>query len=132
MQLYKVYIFSGKILTNAYYMLYNVCSSKGLTAETENLKEVFIMKKLKKMIAGALAVAVSAVCMMPFAVLASEIDKDPNGDGDFDIADATYILLYLRGNIQPADITQLDINNNGIVSQLDLDMIYLYEAGVEI
>lgn len=90
------------------------------------------MKKLKKMIAGALAVAVSAVCMMPFAVLASEIDKDPNGDGDFDIADATYILLYLRGNIQPADITQLDINNNGIVSQLDLDMIYLYEAGVEI
>ena len=86
------------------------------------------MKKLKKLIAGALAVAVSAVCMMPFASGAAS-RPDPNGDGDFNIADATYIVQYLGGRFSPQDLSKLDVDGNGVVSQMDAYCVQLYEAG---
>lgn len=93
------------------------------------------MKKLKKLIAGALAVAVSAVCMMPFASGAAgpktfNFNKDPNGDGSLNIADATYITQCLGGRYFARDYEQLDMDDNGLVTRVDALLIQYYEAGI--
>lgn len=86
------------------------------------------MKKLKKLIAGALAVAVSAVCIMPLASVNAA--SDPNGDGSFDFADATYIILYLAGRIEPKDLSALDVDGNGVISRMDVYCVQLKEANL--
>lgn len=114
-----------------YYILYIRETTKNQTTERRNL----IIKKLKKLIAGALAVAVSAVCMMPLASSAAgpktfNFNKDPNGDGSFDFADATYIILYLAGRIEPTDLSALDVDGNGVISRMDVYCVQLHEAGL--
>lgn len=93
------------------------------------------MRKLRKLIAGALAAAVSAVCMMPFVCSAAgpktfDFDKDPNGDGILNMADATYIIQCLGGYYIPSDYTQLDMDNNGLVTYVDATLIQYYIAGL--
>lgn len=90
-----------------------------------------IMKRLKKLIAGALAAAVSAVCMMPLASGAVGSGyPDPNGDGSLDLADATYIIQYLAGRFEPEDLSELDVDRNGVISQMDVYCVQLKEAGL--
>lgn len=89
------------------------------------------MKKLKKMIAGALAVAVSVVCMMPFASSAAgpatfDSNKDPNGDGYLNMGDVTYILQCLGGRYYAPDYKELDMDNNGLVTRVDALLIQYY------
>lgn len=88
------------------------------------------MKKFKKLIAGVVAAAISAVCMIPYASSAAEITSDPNGDGSLDIADYIYIVQYLAGKFEPADISRLDVDKNGVVSQMDAYCVQLKEAGL--
>lgn len=93
------------------------------------------MKKLKKLIAGALAVAVSAVCMMPLASSAAgpktfNFNKDPNGDGSLDLADSVYIVQCICGRYFESDYKNLDMDDNGLVTQVDALLIRYYEAGI--
>lgn len=86
------------------------------------------MKKLKKLIAGALAVAVSAVCMMPLASVNAA--SDPNGDGSFDLADSVYIIQYLAGRFEPKNLSALDVDGNGVISRMDVYCVQLKEANL--
>lgn len=93
------------------------------------------MKKFRKLIAGALAAAVSAVCMMPFVCSAAgpktfDFNKDPNGDGFLNMADVTYIIQCVNGRYFPSDYKKLDMDNNGLVTQVDATLIQYYIAGV--
>lgn len=93
------------------------------------------MKRLKKLIAGALAFAVSAVCIMPLASSAAgpktfNFNKNPNGDGVLDLADAVYIMQCLSGRYFASDYKELDMDDNGLVTQVDVLLIQYYEAGI--
>ena len=59
-------------------------------------------------------------------------NKDPNGDGVINVADYVYIVQYLNGSLP--DITdlnpeQLDLNDNGVVSITDAQMVLVYDSG---
>lgn len=90
--------------------------------------------KLAKKITTFFAAAVIAVsAMMPFAASAeSWRDKDPNMDGRLEIADAVVILQCLIGVYQPVDMNQLDVTCNGIVSQADVDFVFILDSRGEI
>lgn len=93
------------------------------------------MKRLKKLIAGALAATVSAACMMPFMCLAAgpktfDFSKDPNGDKSLDMADAVYIIQCLGGYYFASDYKNLDMDNNGLVTRVDALLIQYHIAGL--
>ncbi|MBE6842003.1 MAG: hypothetical protein E7510_04130 [Ruminococcus sp.] len=48
---------------------------------------------------------------------------DPNGDGVVNVADLAYMMQCLNGIIAPTYLYSLDINNNNIVSQVDLELL---------
>lgn len=87
------------------------------------------MKKGKKIMSVILAGITAAVSYC--SVTASAVpDKDPNQDGYFTIADYVCIIQYLGGYFEPSDLSQLDIDDNGVVSQMDAYYIDLYEGGL--
>lgn len=88
------------------------------------------MKKLISCLASLLAASATAVAMISSAAV-TKPNKDPNGDGVLDIADATYIYQTLAGKYNPSDLTQLDIDDNGVVSDPDAIRVQYYDAGVE-
>lgn len=55
---------------------------------------------------------------------------DLNQDKVVNIADAVYINGYLKGQYEPEDLTALDINQNGLISGMDISYIQFYIAGV--
>lgn len=87
----------------------------------------------KKAFTFILSSVISLSCSLSLETNASlyiNLDKDPNGCGGITVADAVYILQYLAGSFEPKDLDQLDINDNGIISELDVDIINMYDAGV--
>lgn len=90
------------------------------------------MKQLKKLLAGALATVVSATCMMSFTSSAGFMPfRDPNGDGKLNMADYICIVQYLAGLYIYTDMTQLDMNDNGIVSEVDAILLNGYLTEVQ-
>ncbi|MDE5854751.1 MAG: hypothetical protein K2H19_06770 [Ruminococcus sp.] len=88
------------------------------------------MKKLKRLIVSALTVAVAAASMIPLTGSATiDTSKDPNQDGRLTFADATYIIQCLAGTYVPSDYDNLDMDNNGIVSMVDVFLIENYMGG---
>ncbi len=55
--------------------------------------------------------------------------KDPNGDGRLTLADSTFIQTVLAGRYNPADLTELDVDNNGVVSMADSKYVIMDYAG---
>ncbi|MCM1528575.1 MAG: trypsin-like peptidase domain-containing protein [Alistipes sp.] len=88
------------------------------------------MKKLISCLASLLTASAAAVAMISSAAV-TKPNKDPNGDGVLDMADATYIYQTLAGKYDPSDLTQLDIDDNGVVSDPDAIRVQYYDAGVE-
>ncbi len=91
------------------------------------------MKKLKKLIAGVLAI-ISATYMLPFICSASgpktfDFCKDPNNDGVLNMADVATIIQCLSGYYFPPDYKKLDMDNNGLVTQVDALLIQCYLSG---
>ncbi len=58
------------------------------------------------------------------------MNKDPNGSGDIDLGDAITIIQYLGGGFTPNDLSQLDMNDNDVVSIVDSNAIQRYLAGL--
>lgn len=91
------------------------------------------MKSAKKFISFISAALIAVSAAIPFgAVAESWRDKDPNMDGTLEIADGVLILQCLMGVYQPVDMNQLDITCNGIVSQADVDFIFILDSRREI
>ncbi len=89
--------------------------------------------KLKKLLAGVVAVTTSAICMIPSASYAATTNillGDSNGDGYVNIADATFINQYLGGAYatNAKNFTAMDINEDGIIDQTDQYMLQYLEA----
>lgn len=86
---------------------------------------------MKKFISGILAIGITLSSVLSFtSSSAFDPTKDPNGDGHLTIADSTAILQYLGGYHNPSDLTQLDVDNNGVVSIVDSEYIVMYDAGM--
>ncbi len=80
-------------------------------------------------------------CLMSISVLASTAtalaassafnpNKDPNGDGSLTIADMAYIYQCLGGRYKPSDLTELDVDDNNVVSEVDAVYVQMYDAGM--
>lgn len=88
----------------------------------------------KKIIAVITAIITSSVlCSSLMTSATFDPSKDPNGDGTLNLADALYIYQYLNGVYVLTDtqINQLDMNCNGIISEVDaLALLYRDSGGV--
>lgn len=78
----------------------------------------------------ALLVTSAMLAMSGSYVSAASITDytDPNGNGVWEVADAIYIMQYLAGAFEPTNLTQLDIDKNGVVSMMDAQSVQLYCA----
>lgn len=85
--------------------------------------------KLKRIVS---ALCAAATLFVPFNAMTGSAaieDHDPNGDGQLTVGDAVYISQFLCGKKDPADISQLDLNDNNIISELDSQLVIMYDAG---
>lgn len=57
---------------------------------------------------------------------------DVNGDGFVNISDAVAINMALIGNWKPSDLSDIDVNQNGVVDDLDRTSIMAYVTMVGI
>lgn len=78
------------------------------------------IKKILSLVSAAVLLGVGAVAV---SLNVSASPTDPNGDGVIDLLDVIYIRKYLAGTICPTDISQLDYNGNGVVSEVDAYII---------
>ncbi len=86
---------------------------------------------MKKLISGLMSacVAVSSAIALTTSS-AFNPNKDPNGDGSLTLADSTAILQYLGGHYEPSDLTELDMDDNDVVSVVDSNYVKMYDAGI--
>jgi len=86
---------------------------------------------MKKVISCAAAFIIAATTAVSTVAVASlNLNKDPNGDGSLTIADASFIDQCLTGKYNPSDLTELDVDDNDVVSVADSQLIRYYDAGV--
>lgn len=90
---------------------------------------------MKKFLTSLIAAAVTLTTAVASVALAAgpetfDRTKDPNGDGVLTIADATYISQCLLGRYFPQRYSNLDMDNNGLVTEVDALLIFYYDAGV--
>ena len=86
---------------------------------------------MKKLISGLMSacIAVSSAIALTTSS-AFNPNKDPNGDGSLTLADSTAILQYLGGYYEPSDLTELDVDDNYVVSVVDSNYVKMYDAGI--
>lgn len=82
--------------------------------------------KMNRIIASAVSAALIAAACVPFSANAA---TDPDGNGAVEIADAVYILSYLAGVFEPNDLSALDFDGNGIISEMDAYTVQLALVG---
>lgn len=89
--------------------------------------------KLKKVLAVvSTAVAVIVGTMSGASALNAPAGYDVNGDGFVNISDAVAINMALIGNWKPSDLSDIDVNQNGVVDDLDRTSIMAYVTMVGI
>ena len=67
---------------------------------------------MKKIISSLTVFLVSMTTVVSLVASAAfNSNKDPNGDGDLDLADGIYITQYLIGHHEPSDLSQLDVDD---------------------
>ena len=79
------------------------------------------MKKIPIRIASILIATLTVISSASYA--AFNPNKDPNGNGILDLADAIYIQQFLAGKYNPSDLTELDVDDNDVVSSLDSSLV---------
>ncbi|MBP3760428.1 MAG: trypsin-like peptidase domain-containing protein [Ruminococcus sp.] len=86
---------------------------------------------MKKLMSGFVAVCVSMITVLSSVASASfNPNKDPNGNGYMSISDSVYIDQYLIGHHEPTDLSQLDVDDNDVVSTVDSEYVQMYDAGI--
>ncbi len=81
------------------------------------------VKKYLSVIISSLLMIASMYSLMSYAV---GNPRNPNGDSVINMADSVYIQQYLDGNLYPINLTALDFDQNGIISQMDSYKIQRY------
>ena len=76
--------------------------------------------KLKKILAAVSAVVVMSAGIAVVTSKVSATPTDPNGDNFINMYDVIYISQYLSGLVYPTDLSHLDYDGNGIISQMDV------------
>lgn len=87
-----------------------------------------IMKKIISSLTALLVAVSTAVSLVASASF--NTNKDPNGDGSLDFADNVYINQYLYGHHEPSALSQLDVDDNDVVSTVDAQYVQLYCLGL--
>lgn len=86
---------------------------------------------MRKFISGIVSLSLAATTVVAsVASGAFNPNKDPNGDGRLTYADAAYIYQCLAGAFKPSNLSQLDVDDNNVVSDVDGIRIQRYIAGV--
>ena len=87
-------------------------------------KEVTIMKKIKKVFITAVSIFIaggSAFSAVLFSANADTIKGDANSDGEFNIADLSYLQNYILGKSDNiADSKSADLNSDNFLDSLDI------------
>lgn len=73
----------------------------------------------RKLISSIAAISLAVSSAVSLTSSASGTPRDPNGDGAVNMADAVFITQHLVGSQHPSNLTPLDIDQNGIISQMD-------------
>lgn len=85
---------------------------------------------MKKKVICALLSTLLLSMSVPFSAHSTvDVTKDPNGDGQLSLSDIVTLMQYLRGYYVASDPSQMDINNNNIISKVDLDELINYDSG---
>lgn len=86
---------------------------------------------MRKFISGIVSLSLAATTVVAsVASGAFNPNKDPNGDGHLTVADAAYIYQCLAGVAKPSNLSQLDVDDNDVVSDVDAIKIQRYVAGL--
>lgn len=87
--------------------------------------------KLKKVLA-VVSTAVAVIVGTMSGASALNAPAAINGDGFVNISDAVAINMALIGNWKPSDLSDIDVNQNGVVDDLDRTSIMAYVTMVGI
>lgn len=86
---------------------------------------------MRKLLLDIIALCtVSATIITSSASASFNPNKDPNGDGNLNLNDYVYIEQYLYGQHEPSNLSQLDVDDNDVVSTVDSTYILMYDAGI--
>lgn len=80
----------------------------------------------KKLISAIAAISLAVSSAVSLTSSASGTPRDPNGDGAVNMADAVFINQHLIGREHPSNLTPLDFDKNGIISQMDSYKLQLW------
>ena len=86
------------------------------------------MKVFKKIIAftSACAVLCGSAVMMNASAVTYNVNYDTNRDDTVSIADVLALNKYLAGRCYVTNISQMDVNKNLIVDQVDVEQLMAY------
>ena len=84
--------------------------------------------KVRKKLTSLILAGIMAVMSCGSLASSAKPLPDPDGDGELTISDCVLILNYLAGNREPSDLSKLDADGNGVISQMDAYRIQLYVA----
>ncbi len=92
------------------------------------------MKKFKKFFTFVFSTVLatsSVLSTSSMAVTPADVEaKDPNGDGVITMADVAFMYQILSGKYNPSDLTRFDIDDNGVVSDVDAIYTHMYTVGM--
>lgn len=88
--------------------------------------------KFKRFIAAVSAAVVICVSSAVSVSATAPAGYDINGDGTVSVSDVVYINQALMGKWKPTDISVLDVNQNGVVDDLDRMSIMAYVSMIGI
>ena len=80
----------------------------------------------RKLISSIAAISLAVASAVSLTSSASGTPRDPNGDGAVNMSDAVFITQHLVGSQHPSNLTPLDFDQNGIISQVDTYKVQLW------
>lgn len=88
------------------------------------------MKLKRKLMSFVVAGIMAVMACSSLTSSAVDYDMDANGDGNENLADAVYIMQYLCGAHEPANLARCDIDKNGVISPMDAHIISCRSIGL--
>lgn len=88
------------------------------------------MKIRKRITSAILTSAVTASFVFSLTANAAYAYPDADGNGSVGINDSVVIRMYLAGYNEPTDLTALDFDENGVISEMDAQTVQLYLSGL--
>ena len=85
---------------------------------------------MRKLLTGIVAFAIASITSVATVASATfNWNKDPDGSGSLSYGDIVFINQYLAGKYEPSDLSELDMDENDVVSTVDSEAIMMHLAG---